>query len=93
MATNENPNVTPTAIACRPTWARLPSAPAGLTASVANTPVSSAPVTPPTRCTPTTSRESSYPSRPFNPTAKKQTTPAATPMRSAGSGSTNPLRA
>ena len=46
------------------------------------------PQRPPTRCTPTTSRESSKPNRYFSPTARAQTTPARTPMAIAPSGVT-----
>ena len=46
-----------------------PVEPAALTAVVANSPVASAPNVPPTQCTPTTSRASSYPKRPFIITA------------------------
>src|SRR5262245_40783172 len=38
---------------------------------------------PPTKCTPTTSSESSYPSLYFRPTARAHRTPATTPMMSA----------
>ena len=48
------------------------------------------PTRPPTRCTPTTSSESSYPQRYFSPTASAQMTPAARPITSAPSGVTDP---
>src|SRR5215831_10760690 len=71
-------------------WVRTdPSAP--LISLLANTPVNSAPIVPPTPCTPNASRESSYPKALFSDVAaKKQRTPAATPITTAGVGPTNP---
>ena len=52
--------------------------------------MSTVPTTPPTRCTPTTSSESSYPSLYFRLTAQAQTPPAMRPMATAPSMSTAP---
>src|SRR4029077_13037362 len=60
-------------------------------AVLANTPVSNAPTIPPMQCTPNASRESSYPSAFLSDVAaKKQMTPAAIPMMTAGVGITKP---
>src|SRR5882757_6555812 len=45
--------------------------------SVASRPINSTPTTPPTKCTPTTSSESSNPNRNFSPIANEQTIPAS----------------
>ena len=45
---------------------------------------------PPTRWTPTTSRESSYPKRYFRPTAQLEIAPATAPMMSAPTGESEP---
>src|SRR5487761_2487484 len=58
---------------------------------LANTPVSSAPMIPPMPWTPNASSESSYPMAAFSDVAaKKQTTPATTPMITGGVGPTKP---
>src|ERR1700680_475870 len=58
---------------------------------LANTPVSSAPMIPPTPCTPNASSESSYLNACFKDVAAmKQTTPATRPMITAGVGPTKP---
>src|SRR6266853_2565009 len=79
--------VASTAFSCvRTLPARPPSS-----AVLAKTPVSNAPTMPPIQCTPKASRESSYPSAFFSEVAaKKQMTPAATPMITAGVGITKP---
>src|ERR1043165_1123914 len=50
---------------------------------VATRPTSNVPTIPPTRWTPTTSRESSNPNLNFKPTARAHSAPAATPITSA----------
>src|SRR5216684_8703744 len=66
-----------------------PSAP--LISLLAKTPVSKAPMMPPIQCTPNASSESSYPNALFSEVAaKKQITPAAMPMTTAGVGPTKP---
>src|SRR5207302_3070897 len=68
----------------------LPACPPS-SAVLANTPVSNAPTMPPMQCTPKASSESSYPSAFFNEVAaRKQITPAAMPMMTAGVGITKP---
>src|SRR5947207_14359677 len=63
----------------------------GLMRAVAHSPVAIAPHVPPTPCTPTTSRASSYqPSAAFRLHAEQQRTPATAPMTRAGIGSTKP---
>src|SRR5712664_4090416 len=58
---------------------------------LAKTPVSKAPMMPPTQWTPNASRESSYPKALFSEVAaKKQITLAAMPMTTAGVGPTKP---
>ena len=47
------------------------------------------PQSPPTKCTPTTSSESSKPNLYFNPTASEQSTPAINPISTAAQGATN----
>src|SRR5579875_1649664 len=49
----------------------------------ASRPTSNVPTRPPTRCTPTTSRESSKPNRYFSPTASAHATPATKPIANA----------
>src|SRR2546423_3527403 len=51
----------------------------GLTALAAKKPSDAEPTPPPTKCTPTTSSESSKPNRYFRPTARAQTAPATRP--------------
>src|SRR5262249_44699428 len=64
---------------------------APVTAMVANTPVSSAPMIPPIACTPKASNESSYPSPFFRLVlARKHSAPAAMPIMRAPLGSPNP---
>src|SRR3954465_2267897 len=53
-------------------------------------PMSSAPMMPPTRCTPTTSSESSSPNLYFNPTAHAHTMPATAPTTIAPTTFTEP---
>src|SRR5947209_6061234 len=53
---------------------------------VAKKPSESEPIHPPTKCTPTTSSESSKPSRYFRPTATAQTAPATRPSTTAAHG-------
>src|SRR5437899_2455272 len=53
-------------------------------------PISSAPMMPPTRCTPTTSSESSRPNLYFRPTAHAQTMPATEPTTIAPTTFTEP---
>src|SRR6266702_7562572 len=66
-----------------------PSAP--LISLLAKTPVSKAPMMPPIQCTPNASSESSYPKALFSEVAaRKQMTPATTPMITAGVGPTKP---
>src|SRR5262249_46185856 len=67
-----------------------PSAPAEFTIFEANTPVSKAPVIPPTQWTPTTSRESSYPNRLFKLHAANQSAPPAAPIIIEERGPTKP---
>src|SRR5664279_3238844 len=75
-----------------PSTAPRSSLKTGLMSLLANTPVSNAPTVPPTPCTPKASSESSYPNRAFTRvTMAKQTTPATSPMSSAGIGPTNPV--
>src|SRR6478735_3348907 len=57
---------------------------------VAKMPISRVPMMPPTRCTPTTSSESSKPRRNFHSMASEQTAPAMAPMATAPSGLTAP---
>src|SRR6185312_10991298 len=59
-------------------------------AALANKPISRVPITPPTRCTPTTSSESSYPNLDFSPTASGQIEPAIKPTKIAPIGVTAP---
>lgn len=61
--------------------------PAGASA-VARNPTAIVPQSPPTRWTPTTSSESSYPSRYFRPTARAQSAPATAPTTIAPIGET-----
>src|SRR5664279_4310503 len=91
---NEYANTLSAATACLPN--RVPPPPknspfvaAGLIASVEKKPRYRQPMIPPTRCTPMTSSESSYPSLYFNPTASAQTEPAIRPSRIAVSGVRN----
>src|SRR5262245_9974765 len=80
--------------ACRHSWSAPPptSMPspcatyAPPTAAVANRPIHSEPIHPPTKCTPTTSSESSKPSLYFRLTARAQTAPATRPSRAAAQG-------
>src|SRR6476659_940453 len=59
-------------------------------AALANRPISRVPITPPTRCTPTTSSESSYPNLDLSPTASGQIAPAIKPTKIAPIGVTAP---
>src|SRR3954462_14568344 len=68
---------------------KRPSTPPDTT-SAASSPIRKVPTTPPTKCTPTTSSESSKPALNFQPTAYEHTTPAASPTTNAPSGATNP---
>ncbi|CAB4816233.1 unannotated protein [freshwater metagenome] len=56
---------------------------------VPNNPIASEPQIPPTRCTPTTSSESSNPNLYFRPTASAQKIPAKRPITTAAHGATN----
>src|SRR5262249_45138803 len=67
-----------------------PSAPAGFTARLANTPVATIPIVPPTPCTPNTSSESSTLPRTTNSTTKKHPNPAQNPITNAAMGETKP---
>lgn len=83
-----------TATSCLPSWARpppyrRPSVPPVMD-STAKTPMRRVPMTPSTRGTPTTSRESSWFSLNFRLTAYEQTTPAARPMTRAPDRETEP---
>ena len=69
----------PACRAGRPRRRRAARRPPVGAAAVASRPMPIVPTRPPTRCTPTTSSESSYPKRYFRPTASAQTTPATTP--------------
>src|SRR5664279_3075254 len=91
---NEYANTLRAATACLPS--RVPPPPksnpfvaAGLISSVEKKPRYRQPMMPPTRCTPMTSSESSYPSLYFNPTASAQTAPAIRPSRIEVSGVRN----
>src|SRR6476659_3068614 len=59
-------------------------------AALANRPISRVPITPPTRCTPTTSSESSYPNLDLSPPASGQIAPAINPTNIAPIGVTAP---
>ena len=60
-----------------------------LTALAPNRPIASEPQMPPTRCTPTTSSESSKPNLYFKLTASEQRIPAMKPITTAAQGATN----
>ena len=60
-----------------------------MTIFVPNTPIAKEPQTPATKCTPTTSSESSRPNRNFKLTANAQKIPAKIPMTTAAHGATN----
>src|SRR5947209_2494642 len=61
-----------------------------VTALVPNRPIHSEPIQPPTKCTPTTSSESSKPNRNFRLTDSAQTAPAARPSSTAAYGAMYP---
>src|SRR5512138_2366394 len=98
--TNDQTVTIALAKACRPSWVRPPpmkrplDAPDtaemfGLAPMLANRPIHREPIHPPTKCTPTTSSESSKPSRYFRPTARAQTAPATRPSSVAAYGAMN----
>src|SRR3989440_7395756 len=62
----------------------------GVPAEVPKTPTDSEPIHPPTKCTPTTSSESSKPNRYFRPTARAQTAPATRPRTTDAHGAMYP---
>src|SRR5436189_160825 len=86
--------------ACRPSWVRPPpynrpglappSVISGLTAAVPKKPIDSEPIHPPTKCTPTTSSESSKPNRYLRLTASAHTAPATRPRITAANGAMYP---
>src|ERR1700733_11739225 len=68
----------------------MPSLPSGLACLVEKKPTMSVPDHPPTKCTPTTSSESSRPNLFFRPIATAQTAPAMKPMKIEPTGLTQP---
>ena len=60
-----------------------------LTAWAPNNPIAKEPQTPATKCTPTTSSESSKPNLNFRLTASEQKIPAKIPITTAAQGATN----
>src|SRR3954470_2821373 len=98
---NDQTVTIPLASACRPSWVRPPPmnrplvAPEtaemfGLAPMLANRPIHSEPIHPPTKWTPTTSSESSKPNRYLRLTARAQTAPATRPRTTEASGLMNP---
>ena len=67
----------------------MPSSPTLLIALLPKKPIARLPHSPPIKCTPTTSSESSKLNRYFRPTARAQKTPASKPITTAAHGATN----
>src|SRR5438105_12732351 len=93
---NEYTVTMPLHSAWRPSWVTPPpanrpldgppSAISEVTLLVPNRPIHSEPIHPPTKCTPTTSSESSKPSLNFRLTDSAQTAPAVRPSRTDANG-------